>query len=187
MTVTESAATSLPAAGTWVIDQSHSTVGFTIRHMMVSKVRGRFGAFEGSITVSDDPLASSVQATIDANSIDTRDVKRDEHLRSADFFDVEQFPTLTFQSRSLKEDGEGGYVLSGDLTIRGVTRPVDLDLLVVGVSRDPWGGTRAGFEASTEISRKDFGLEWNLALDTGGVVLGDKVRIDLDVEAVAQN
>jgi polyisoprenoid-binding protein YceI len=186
MSVTEtSVQSSLPAAGTWTIDPSHSTVGFTIRHMMVSKVRGRFGAFEGTITIAEDPLASSVSATIDAASIDSRDAKRDEHLRSADFLDTERFPTLSFVSRSVKPVADGAYVLAGDLTIRDVTRPVELSLQPAGVATDPWGGTRAGFEASTEISRKDFGLEWNLALETGGFVLGDKVRIDLDVEAVA--
>jgi polyisoprenoid-binding protein YceI len=186
MSVTETSVQgSLPAVGTWTIDPSHSTVGFTIRHMMVSKVRGRFGAFEGTITIAQDPLASSVAATIDAASIDSRDAKRDEHLRSGDFLDTERFPSLSFVSHSVKEAADGGYVLAGDLTIRDVTRPVELSLQPAGVATDPWGGTRAGFEASTEISRKDYGLEWNLALETGGFVLGDKVRIDLDIEAVA--
>jgi polyisoprenoid-binding protein YceI len=175
----------LPAAGTWTIDPSHSTVQFGVRHMMVSKVRGRFGNFEGTINIGEDPLLSSVKVTIDAASIDTRDAKRDEHLRSADFFDVEHYPTLEFASRKVHDQGAGNYLVEGDLTIRGVTRRVELQVEYLGVAQDPWGGTRAGFEAKTEISRKDFGLEWNLALETGGFVLGDKVQIELGVEAVA--
>ncbi len=167
--------------GTWSVDASHSTVGFTVRHLMVSKVR--FGTVSGTLTIADDPLQSSVEATVDTNSIDTGDEGRDAHLRSADFFDAEHYPELKLVSTGIKEKG-GDYVLLGDLTIKGVTRHVEFDLEFDGVSPDPWGGTRAGFSARTEINRKDWGLEWNVALETGGVVVGEKVKIELEVEAV---
>lgn len=170
--------------GIWNIDPSHTTVSFTARHLMITKVRGRFGKVEGTITVPEDRLQSSVEATIDLSSIDTGDQARDEHLRSADFFDVENNPTMTFRSTEVREDG-GDFELTGDLTVRGVTKPVTLELEFDGVSGDPWGGTRAGFTAKGEINRKDFGLEWNVALESGGVLVGDKIKIELDVEAVA--
>lgn len=169
--------------GTWTIDPAHSTVGFVVRHLMVSKVRGRFASFAGTITVPADPLRSSVDATVDVASVDTGDAKRDEHLRGADFFAVDEFPTMRLTSTGVSEDG-GDLVLHADVTIRGVTRPVDLELEVEGVGPDPWGGTRAGFSAEGEINRRDFGLEWNVALETGGVVVGDKVKLVLDIEAV---
>lgn len=183
---TTSVTTGLPSTGTWEIDPSHSTVQFGVRHMMVAKVRGRFGTFNGTVSIGDDPLASFVTASIEAASIDTGDAKRDEHLRSGDFLDVERFPTLEFASRAIRDNGDGTYAVQGDLTIHGTTRPVELDLEYLGVSPDPWGGTRAGFEAKTEISRKDFGLEWNVALEAGGFLVGDKVQIELGIEAVAQ-
>jgi polyisoprenoid-binding protein YceI len=183
---TTSVETNLPSAGTWTIDPSHSTVQFSVRHMMVAKVRGRFGTFDGTITVGEEPVVSSVTASIDAASIDTGDPKRDEHLRSADFLDVESHPTLAFASRAVRDNGDGTYAVEGDLTIHGTTRPVELALEYLGAGPDPWGGTRAGFEATTEISRKDFGLEWNVALEAGGFLVGDKVQIQLDIEAVAQ-
>jgi polyisoprenoid-binding protein YceI len=169
--------------GTWTIDESHTTVGFTARHLMITKVRGRFGKVEGAATIDLDRLQSSVRATIDLTSIDTGDAGRDEHLRSADFFDVENHPTMTFTSTSVKEDG-GDHTLYGDLTIKGVTHPVQLDLEFDGVSGDPWGGTRAGFTATGEINRKDWGLEWNVALESGGVLVADKIKLSLDVELV---
>jgi polyisoprenoid-binding protein YceI len=171
--------------GTWAIDPSHSSVDFTARHLMVSKVRGRFERFEGIITIDEQLLASHVEATVDLASVDSRDPKRDEHLRSADFFDIESFPTLQFVSTGVRPDRDD-YVLTGDLTVHGVTRPVELKLEFNGVSGDPWGGQRAGFTASTELSRKDFGLEWNVALETGGVLVGDKVKIDIEIEAIRQ-
>ena len=171
--------------GTWAVDPSHSEVGFTVRHLMVSKVRGSFKTFAGSITIAEDPLASQVEASIDAWSVDTRDENRDNHLRSSDFFEVENYPKLTFVSTAVRPRGHD-YVVTGDLTIRGVTRSVDLDLEFNGVSPDPWGGTRAGFSASTEISRADFGIEFNIPMDGGGVVVGDKIKISLEVEAVLQ-
>lgn len=169
--------------GIWTIDPSHTSLGFVARHLVVAKVRGRFGAVTGAITIAEDVLASSVTAQIDMASVDTGDTARDEHLRSADFFDVENHPSMTFTSTSVSGRG-ADYVVTGDLTIRGVTRPVTLDLEFDGVSGDPWGGTRAGFTATAEIDRRDWGLEWNVALDTGGVLVGEKVKLQLDIEAV---
>ena len=169
--------------GTWTIDPSHTTLGFTARHLVVAKVRGRFGAVTGDITIAADHLASSVNATIEMASVDTGDAGRDEHLRGADFFDVEQFPTMTFTSTRVTGSGSD-YTLTGDLTIKGVTKSVSLDLEFDGVSGDPWGGTRAGFTATGEIDRRDWGLEWNVALDTGGVLVGENVKLQLDIEAV---
>jgi len=168
--------------GTWEIDPSHSTVGFVARHLMVSKVRGRFASYQATIKIADDPLQSSVVVTIDAASIDTRDDNRDAHLRSPDFLDVEQYPTLTFESTAVRAAGED-YEVDGNLTIRDVTRPVTLQLEFTGV-QDAFGGTRAGFEAVTKFSRKDFGLTWNAALEGGGWVVGDNVTIELEIEAV---
>jgi polyisoprenoid-binding protein YceI len=173
-------------SGTWTIDPSHSEVGFSVRHLMVSKVKGSFKTFEGAVTIADDLLDSHVEATIDATSVDTRDEGRDNHLRSSDFFNVDQHPQIKFTSTSLRSSGRD-YVLSGDLTIHGVTRPVELDLEFNGVSGDPWGGTRVGFSASTEINRSDYGIEFNIPLDGGGVVVGDRIKITLEVEAVLQN
>lgn len=169
--------------GTWTIDPSHSSVGFVARHLMVSKVRGEFRSFSGALTIAEDRLASSVQASVEMNSVSTGDDQRDGHLRTGDFFDTEQFPTMTFTSTAVRAAGDD-FVLVGDLTIKGVTRSVEFELEFDGVSPDPWGGTRAGFSATTVINRKDFGLEWNVALDTGGVLVGDKVTITLDIQAV---
>ena len=172
-------------AGTWQVDATHSVVGFTVRHMMVSKVRGRFGAFSGTVTTSEDGLGSSVEATVDMTSVDTGDANRDQHLRTSDFFDVDNHPTMTFRSTGLVGGGEA-YELTGELTIRGVTRQVTFDLEVGGVTTDPWGATRAGFTATASVNRKDFGLEYNAVLEAGGFMIGDKVTIELDVEAVLQ-
>ncbi len=177
-------AVNLPA-GTWAIDLAHSEATFVVRHLMVSKVRGRFTKFAGTIVVGENPLESTVEATIEAASIDTADAGRDEHLRNGDFFDVAAYPTWTFRSTGVRADG-GDFVLTGDLTIKGVTRSVELELEFNGTEKDPWGGTRAGFSAETEISRKDFGLEYNAVLESGGVVIGDKVKIGLEIEAVKQ-
>ena len=186
-TSTTSTVTQIPdlVAGQWVIDPSHSDVSFSVRHMMVSKVRGHFSKFEGEVTVGEDQLASSVTASIEVASIDTRDESRDNHLRSADFFDQVTYPTIDFRSTGVRADADG-FVVSGDLTIHGVTRPVNLSLEFNGVSPDPWGGTRAGFSAATEISRKDFAIDLQMPLDGGGVVIGDKIQIALEVEAVLQ-
>ena len=169
--------------GVWNVDATHSSVGFVARHLMVSKVRGRFATFTGTVTVAEDPLQSKVEASVDIASIDTSDETRDGHLKSGDFFDAEAYPTMTLVSTGIDKDGSD-YVLHTDLTIRGITKPVDFELEFEGVSGDPWGGTRAGFSAEADVNRKDFGLEWNVVLETGGVMLGEKVKIVLDVQAV---
>ncbi len=170
-------------AGIWNVDSSHSTIGFVARHLMVSKVRGSFGTFTGTVTIADDPLASKVEASAETASITTGDETRDNHLRSADFFDVENFPTITLVSKGIEKKGSD-FVLHTDLTIKGVTKPVDFELEFDGVTGDPWGGTRVGFSAEAEVNRKDWGLEWNMALETGGVLVGEKVKIVIEVEAV---
>ncbi len=169
----------------WKIDPSHSGAHFSVRHLVVAKVRGRFSKFEGTIQLDEGAFEKSkVSVTIDAASIDTHEPKRDDHLRSPDFFDVAKFPTLTFVSSNIVKAGER-YNVHGALTIHGVTREVVLDTELLGTGKDPWGGKRAGFAAKTQINRKDFGLTWNQALETGGVVVGEKVEIELEVEAVA--
>lgn len=184
---TTSEATGLTAAtGTWVIDASHSTIGFSVRHAMIAKVRGSFGEFEGSFTIDGaNPAASSAQVTIAAASIDTAAADRDAHLKSADFLDVEAFPTLVFTSTGVVINGPD-VALTGDLTIHGVTRPVTVEYEYIGTSQDPWGNQRIGFEGTAKISRKDFDLTWNAALETGGVLVGDEITLTLDVEAVKQ-
>ena len=169
--------------GTWAIDPVHSDVSFSVRHMMLSKVRGRFTRFSGEIVTADDPLASSVSAEIDLSSIDTGNEQRDEHIRSADFFEVETHAAMTFRSTGLRARGDD-YVLSGELTLHGVTRPLDLAVEVHGFARDPWGGTRVGFSATGQINRKDFGITIELPMDGGGVVVGDKIQLALEIEAV---
>jgi polyisoprenoid-binding protein YceI len=170
--------------GTWNVDPSHSTVGFVARHLMITKVRGRFTDFSGTIEVAPDPLQSSVRADVDLASVTTGDDGRDAHLRSADFFGTDEgrTATMSFVSTGLKED-DGDLVLYGDLTVNGATRQVELALEFDGVNTDPWGNTKAAFSAVTEINRKDFGLEWNVALETGGVLVGDKVRVELEIQA----
>lgn len=169
--------------GVWNVDTSHSRVGFVARHLMIAKVRGNFRDFSGVITIAENPLDSTVEATVDLSSVDTGDAGRDEHLRSADFFTVDQHPQMTLTTSGVKEDGDD-YVLYGDLTINGVTKQVEFDLEFEGVGGDPWGGTRAAFTAHADVSRKDWGLEWNAALESGGVLVGDKVKIEVEVEAV---
>ncbi len=168
--------------GTWTVDASHSRVGFTARHLMIAKTRGHFSTFSGTITVPEDRLASTVEASVDATSVSTDDPSRDGHLKSGDFFDAENHPTWTLRSTGIKADGSD-YLMMADLTIRGVTRPIEFGLEFEGVTKDPWGNTKAGFTATTEISRKDFGMEFNVALETGGVLVGDKVKVELEVEA----
>jgi polyisoprenoid-binding protein YceI len=169
--------------GIWAVDAAHSTVGFTARHLMITKVRGHFTDFDGVVTIADEPLASSVVADVRLASIDTGNADRDGHLRSADFFDTETHPEMSLRSTSIREEGDD-YVLVGDLTIAGQTHPVEFALAFDGVTEDPFGNTKAGFEASAEINRKDWGLNWNMALETGGVVVSEKIRIDLDIQLV---
>ena len=169
-------------AGTWTIDQVHTHVGFVIKHMMVSKVRGYFGAFSGQIVTAGDPLASSVTVSIDVASINTNNDMRDDHIRSADFFDAEHHPTMTFTSTGIRAEDDS-FFLDGNLTIRGVTRPVTLAIETPEFGPGPQGGTKAGFSATGEINRSDFGVSYNGPIPGGGMALGEKVQIVLDVEA----
>jgi polyisoprenoid-binding protein YceI len=176
----------IPVAGTYAFDLSHSRVGFVVRHLMVSKVRGQFTSFEGTVVVAEDPTDSRVDVTVDATSIDTRDETRDNHLRSADFFEADANPQLTFASTAVRHVKGHDFEVDGDLTIHGTTKPVTLKLELEGVLTDPWGMGRAGFTASTELDREDWGLTYNQALEAGGVVIGKKVTIEIEAEIVKQ-
>jgi len=171
--------------GTWSIDPVHSEVSFVVRHMMVSKVRGRFDKFEGTIATAADPLQSAVTATVDLSSVNTGNETRDNHIRSEDFFHTEKHPVMTFRSTGVRSDGEN-YLLDGDLTLRDVTRPVTFRLELNGFGPDPFGGTRAGFSATTEINRNDWNVSYNGPIPgaSNGMVLSDKVTINLEIEAV---
>lgn len=172
------------AARNWKIDTSHSNVGFSVRHMMMLKVHGRFGKWEGTLRLDDEDVTQSVvEVKIDAASVDTNEEKRDAHLRSADFFHAEAFPQLTFKSKKVKETPAGLEIL-GDLTIHGVTKETTLLAAKVGRGKDPWGNERVAFEAKTSIERSAFGLTWNQALETGGVLVSDKVDISIEIQAV---
>jgi len=170
-------------AGTWTIDPVHSEIGFSVRHMMVSKVRGRFTTFSGDIVTGESPLDSSVTATIDLSSIDTGNPDRDNHIRSADFFEVDKHKTMSFRSTGVRRDGED-YVVDGELTLKTITKPITLHLELGGFGADPYGGTRTGFTAIGQLNRSDFGVDFNAVLEAGGVVVGDKVDILLEIEAV---
>jgi polyisoprenoid-binding protein YceI len=171
-------------AGTWTIDPSHSEVSFTVRHLMVSKVRGRFTSFDGQLVTGADPLQSSVRATVDLASIDTANADRDAHVRSADFFDVEHHPTMTYRSTGVRYVAND-LVVDGELTLHGVTRPVALQLEVNGFQpHTPFGDSRVGFSATGEINRSDFGITFNMPLDGGGIALGEKIHLTIEVEAV---
>jgi len=176
----------LAAAETWSIDADHSSVGFTVRHMMVSNVKGSFGTFSGTVEVDEKDIAGSkVSVTIDAASINTGVAKRDEHLRSADFFDTARYPTVTYVSKKVEKSGKDRLKVYGDLTLRGVTRPVVLDVEgPTAAYRDPWGKTRRGASATAAINRRDFGLTWNKVIEAGGVLVGDEVKIMLEMEFV---
>lgn len=172
---------------TWLIDGSHSIAEFSVKHMMVATAKGRFGTFDGTILWDRaNPSASSVDVTIDVASISTNEPQRDGHLRSGDFFDTEQYPTATFRSTRVEPDGDDEFKVYGDLTIRDQTHPIVLDVELEGQVLDPYGLHRAGFEAKTEISRKQFGLNWNALLETGGAVVGDKVKLVFHIEATQQ-
>ena len=172
-------------AGTWSIDPVHSEVGFTARHMVVAKVRGKFRTFSGELVTGDNPLGSSVTAEIDLSSIDTGNEQRDAHIRSADFFEVETYPTMTYRSTGVRHH-RSDYILDGELTLKGVTKEVPLTLELNGFGPDPFGGTRAGFTATGEINRRDFGVNFAAVMETGGAVVADKVTIHLEIEAVLQ-
>lgn len=169
--------------GTWTVDTAHSSVGFVVRHLVVAKTRGTFAAFVGTITIAENPLASKVEATVQTASVSTNDEGRDNHLRTGDFFEAETYPTMTFVSTGIAPDG-GDYKLTGDLTIKGVTKSVQFDLEFEGVVTDPWGNTKAGFTAETEVNRKDWGLDYNAVLEAGGVLIGEKVKLTLEIEAL---
>src|ERR1019366_9145379 len=178
----------LAHADTWQIDSSHTSVEFTVRHMMISNVKGQFQKTTGTITANgNDPASAKIDVTIDASSVDTRVERRDAHLKSPDFLDVAKFPTITFKSTKVEADGPGKWKVTGDLTIHGVTKPVVLEVEGSGEPiHDPMGNTPAGASATTKIKRSDFGLTWNKALETGGVMVGDEVAISIDVEAIKQ-
>ncbi len=168
---------------TWQIDSAHSNVEFAVRHLMISTVRGRFGAVAGTVNIDEkNPRNFNVDVEIDVSSIDTRQEQRDAHLRSADFFDVANHPKMTFRSNRAEGDLQGEFKLIGELTIRGVTRPLTMSVTNEGSGKDPWGNDRLGFSAAAKINRSEFGLVWNQALETGGVMVGDEVKISLDVE-----
>jgi polyisoprenoid-binding protein YceI len=172
---------------TWQLDPSHTNVEFAVKHMMVSRVKGSFPGVTGTITIDEENFAnSSAEVEIDVSTITTRDEKRDEHLRSADFFNVEAHPTMRFVSTGVKSVDGDEFKLAGDLTISGITMPVELKVERTGTGVSPWGSTVAGFEAETKISRKDFGLTWNVALEAGGFMVGDEIKIHLDIEAIQQ-
>jgi polyisoprenoid-binding protein YceI len=182
-----SSITAIPGfiAGTWKLDAVHSDVSFTVRHMMVSKVRGRFATVDATIVTSEDLAQCSVTAEIDLSSINTANEQRDAHIRSSDFFDVETHPKMTYQSTGVIQHGDD-WTVDGNLTLHGVTKPVALHLEINGFTGDPYGGKRAGFSATAEISRGDFGIAFNMPMDGGGVVVGDKVSIQLEIEAVLE-
>jgi polyisoprenoid-binding protein YceI len=174
---------------TWQIDRAHTQVGFAVRHLMISTVRGHFSDVSGTLSVPHGDFAQAqLEARIGVASIDTREPQRDGHLKSADFFDAERYPEMTFKSRSVEpaRSGDGRYLVTGDLTLRGVTREIVLDAVLEGEGKDPRGNNRAGFSASGKINRKDFGLTWNQLLEAGGVAVGDEVKISIDAEVVAQ-
>ncbi len=185
MTVMEAGIIPGYVTGTWQIDTTHSEVGFSVRHMMVAKVRGKFTKFSGEIVTAPNVLDSSVTAEIDLGTFDTGNEQRDGHIRSADFFDAENHPTMTYRSTGLRATGDG-YVVDGELTIKGVTKSVPVNLEVNGFGPDAYGGTRAGFTATGEINRSDFGISTNMPMESGGVVIGEKVSIHLEIEAVLQ-
>ncbi len=175
-----------PVAGTWAIDPAHTSVEFQARHLMVAKVKGRFAGPQGVLEIADDPTASRAEIRIDAATIATGVDQRDEHLKSPDFLEVAAYPEITFRSTSFVHDGGDDWLLRGELTIRGVTRAVELETEYNGVAGDPWGATRAFFSAETKIDREDWGLTWNQALEAGGWLVGKDLRIAIEVEAVLQ-
>ena len=172
-------------AGTWVIDPSHSRLGFETRHAVITKVRGHFADFAGDIVIGEDTDASTVKITAKLDSIDTGSADRDAHLKSADFFDTENTNELVFESTGIKATGDT-FVVTGNLTIKGVTNTIDIAVDATGTAVDPFGNTRVGFEGTSELSRKDFGLTWNVALETGGFLVSDNVKLQLDISAIKQ-
>jgi polyisoprenoid-binding protein YceI len=177
----------IPEPGDWQLDPVHTSVEFVARHLMVTKVRGKFTDVSGTIHLAEEPAESWVEAKIDPVSVETGDEQRDAHLRSPDFFDVERYPDITFRSTAVEGSSPSHFLVHGDLSVHGITRPVALEVEYHGVTSDPWGGRRAGFSASTELNREDFDLTWNIALEAGGVVVGKKIRLEFEIEAVHQD
>ncbi len=185
--MTDTTALDIPGykAGTWVLDPSHSEVTFSVRHMMISKVRGTFGMKSATIVAPENPLEATVEASVDVTSVDTKDEGRDQHLRSAEFFDIETYPTMDFRSTGVRVE-DGDFLVDGELTIRGVSKPATFSIDFGGFGTDPWGNYKAGATAKTVINREDFGLTWNAALETGGVLVGKDVTIELDLQFALQ-
>lgn len=189
-TATQTAATrdfqgqTIPAPGTFDLDPAHTRIGFSARHMMVSKVRGQFGEFTGSITIADEPLASTAEAVIKTASIDTHNPDREKHLTGSDFLDVENYPEMSFRSTRVTAHSGNKFTVLGDLTIKDVTRPVELTLELEGVGNSPWGQQVLGFSLAGEIDREDFGMTWNVGLETGGVLVSKNVKLEIEGEAV---
>ena len=177
--------TTAVSTGTWTIDPTHTEIGFTVRHLM-SKVRGKFDTFEGSVVTSDDVTASSVEVSVDLSSINTGTADRDAHLRSADFFEIDTYPSMTFKSTGVTQKDDDEFVLTGDLTIKGITKPIELEVEFLGEGGDPWGGTRVGVEAKGEISRKEFGIDFNIPVSGDKVLIGDTIKLQIVAEAVLQ-
>ncbi|MBH5319786.1 YceI family protein [Paenibacillus sp. GSMTC-2017] len=171
----------------WAVDASHSAIDFSVRHMMISKVKGTFHTFEANVEADVNDLTSAnISFSIDINSVDTRNADRDAHLKGADFFDTEKYPTLTFNAATIVKTGEGEYEVSGEVSLHGVTRTETFEVTYEGSGKDPWGNARAGFSAKSTLKRSDYGLTYNAALETGGVLIGDDVKISLEIEAVQQ-
>ena len=185
--MTDTTALEIPGykAGTWVLDPAHSEVTFSVRHMMISKVRGTFGMKSATIVAPENPLEATVEASVDVTSVDTKDEGRDQHLRSAEFFDVETYPTMDFRSTGVRVE-DGDFLVDGELTIRGVSKPATFSIDFGGFGTDPWGNYKAGATAKTVVNREDFGLTWNAALETGGVLVGKDVTIELDLQFALQ-
>lgn len=171
--------------GTYTFDPTHSRFGFSARHAMVTKVRGAFNEFDASLTIDgDNPSNSSVTVTLQVASVDTRNQQRDDHLRSSDFFELEKYPTITFTSTSIAQKGDNEFEVTGDLTIKATTKSITIPVEFTGYAKDPWGGERIGFEGATSINRSDYGIEFNAALETGGVLISDKINLEFEIEAV---
>jgi len=185
MTTTATSVTQETLTGDYTLDLAHTRIGFSARHAMVTKVRGQFNEFDGSVSLdAENPVNSKVEITIKAASIDTRNPDRDAHLRSNDFLAMEEFPEITFRSTHVEQTSDSNYDVTGDLTIRGVSRPVTVNFELNGGAQDPWGNFRVGFEGNTTINRKDWGVNWNAAMEAGGVLVSDKVNLEFEVEAV---
>jgi polyisoprenoid-binding protein YceI len=185
-TTMEAQATTLPAAATWVVDKSHTRLGFVAKHLMVTKVRGGFTDFEGFVTIGDTPEQSHAEAVIKTASLTTGDEKRDGHLHSPDFLDVEKYPEMKFRSTKIEQTAGDEFRVEGELTIKDITNPVVVNVTFDGLAQDPWGGERVGFSGVAEIDREAWGMTWNQALEAGGVLVSKKVKLELDVQAIRQ-